>query len=84
MGKIGYKLTSFLLKVFSPEKTLWMPDGSVRALIALMLTFSICYGFLKLQTVESNTMENLIFLVLGYYFGKNKRGNGMLNTNAKR
>ena len=60
---------------FSPENPLWLPPGSIRGIIAISLTLSICYGFLKLQIVNSKTMENLIFLVLGYYFGKERKKN---------
>ena len=58
--------------LLNPNKSLWLPEGSVRALIALLLTGSICYGFVYLKIVEAKTMENILFLVLGYYFGTKK------------
>lgn len=49
------------------NKPLWLPVGSVRAIIALMTMGTLCYAFLKQAEVPDRLFE-LGLLVAGAYF----------------
>jgi len=46
---------------------LWMPKGTVRAMLALMVIGTVCYTFLK-QVEVPERLVDLGLLVLGAYF----------------
>lgn len=46
---------------------LWMPKGSVRAILALAVVGTVCYTFLK-QIEVPERLVDLGLLVLGAYF----------------
>ena len=51
---------------------LWLPDGSIRAIIALILTILIAY-LAVVGLLESDKILTLLSVVVGFYFGT-KRG----------
>jgi len=51
--------------VFNAEQPLWLPAGSVRAVIALFVTV-VGFGYL---VASGGDVLPLITLVLGFYFG---------------
>jgi len=46
---------------------LWMPKGTIRAILALMVVGTVCYTFLKQVDVPERLID-LGLLVLGAYF----------------
>lgn len=49
------------------ENPWWLPSGSIRAALAVMVIGSLCYAFLKAIDVPDRLWE-LGLLVLGAYF----------------
>lgn len=56
------------------EDPLWMPQGSVRAIIALMIVATFCYLAVK-GVIPIDAFMNAVLLLLGFYFMQ-KRENG--------
>jgi len=52
----------------SEERPLWMPKGSVRGLIALMLVSTVLASAFMAVTIEQWVVE-LIIMVVAFYFG---------------
>ena len=50
------------------DKPLWMPTGSVRAIIALMAITTLVIGALKVIEIPQ-PMWDLGLLIAGFYFG---------------
>jgi hypothetical protein len=66
-------------KMLDPEKPLFMPNGSVRDLIALIFAIGLCfisYKFMTTMEINTNVFNvfvNAVMLVLGYYFGNRSK-----------
>jgi hypothetical protein len=54
--------------VFNPKAPLWLPYGSVRALLALALVFVFCVGFMQ-GTIPSDAFVPVVVAVASFYFG---------------
>ena len=53
------------------DKPLWMPKGTIRAILALMVVGTVCYTFIVAFQKQLQVPERLIdlgLLVLGAYF----------------
>jgi hypothetical protein len=55
--------------VFDKSQPLWLPKGSVRAILALVVVVAYVARFLG-GTVEPVDFLPLVTLVIGYYFGQ--------------
>lgn len=53
------------MPLLQPDQPLYLPEGSVRALLALGLAGAFVYGYVELEVVA---------LVLGFYFGQKVSG----------
>ncbi len=54
--------------MLDPKMPLWLPEGSVRAILALFVTV-VGFGYL---VASGGDVLPLITLVLGFYFGTRK------------
>jgi hypothetical protein len=54
--------------MMNPKAPLWMPYGSVRAILALMLSVVFCIGFLQ-GTIPSDAFVPVVVAVASFYFG---------------
>lgn len=54
------------MKILNAENPLWMPKGSVRALLALMFTGATIYGWLT--GAEIKEILAVTAFILGFYF----------------
>jgi hypothetical protein len=51
------------------DQPLWMPPGSVRSLMALMVTATFCYVAIRSQIeIEAKDLVTIVILILGFYF----------------
>lgn len=53
--------------MFDPDKPLALPEGSVRAILALMLVAAFIF-------VENDNISDATLIVLGFYFGSRQKG----------
>jgi len=52
------------------DKPLWMPVGSVRAIIAIMTIASMCYmAVSQAEFVVPDWLISIISAIIGFYFG---------------
>jgi len=52
------------------SKPLWMPDGSVRALVFLMITLTVCIlAFEEKANVMKEALKLAFGIVIGFYYG---------------
>lgn len=78
MGEGGYSWLGgwkFKVRLFQPDQPLWLPKGSVRALLVLIVTSAILYLILRGVPVPDKLWDLDTFLV-GIYVG------GRLNFHA--
>ena len=55
------------------KEPLGLPEGSVRAVVLLMLVGTVCYDALfGSHAVDVKDFQSLVTLVIGYYFGTRK------------
>ena len=66
--------------MFNASEPLGLPEGSVRALIALAATAAVIYLFVTGQVVPDQLMT-VTTLVIGYYFGA--RVDGGIQSNPQ-
>jgi len=52
---------------------LFLPPGSIRAILALGVTFTVCYSYLTIGQIPTGLSE-LAFLAWGIYFGQRIKG----------
>lgn len=55
------------------EKPLWMPKGSVRAIIALMFSGSVAYLGVA-GKIQADRMVEIVMMILAFYFGAKAGG----------
>ncbi len=58
---------SVLSRLLDPTQPLWLPRGSVRALIALIIVVGYIW-------TKKEVDKDLVLLVLGFYFGSKLAG----------
>lgn len=60
---------------FNPEKPLWLPEGSVRALVAGGVIIAALYAGIWAQVPKENLtmISGWANLVIGFYFGQKVR-----------
>ena len=51
-----------------PKDPLWMPRGSVRALIAIIFSLTVAYLGIK-GHIQPDRMVDIIMVILAFYFG---------------
>jgi len=51
------------------ENPLGLPAGSVRSIIALTFVVAFVFGFLFWDKISGEQIENIILIVIGFYFG---------------
>ena len=56
------------------DKPLGLPEGTVRAIFALMFAATACYLAVA-QRVSADVFVPLVMAIVGYYFGQ-RQGNG--------
>jgi len=55
------------------KKPLWLPEGSIRAIVLLMFVGTICFDAVwGKQVVDVKDFISLVTLAMGYYFGTRK------------
>jgi len=54
--------------MFNPKAPLWLPYGSVRALLALMLVTVTCFGFVT-DRITGEAFMSVAAAVVAFYFG---------------
>jgi hypothetical protein len=54
--------------MFNPKAPLWLPYGSVRALLALMLVAVTCWGFAT-DRITGEAFMAVAASVVAFYFG---------------
>ena len=59
--------------MFDKTHPLWLPEGSVRSVIAFLVVGSLAAS--EFTGVSSEPLRNLAFVVVGFYFAK--RGTGV-------
>ena len=52
----------------NPKAPLWMPYGSVRAILALSLVFVTCFGFIT-DRITGEAFMSVAAAVVAFYFG---------------
>lgn len=58
------------MEIEKEDRPLWMPKGSVRALIALAAIGSMCYMGISNATFEMpEFMMTTVGIIIGFYFG---------------
>jgi hypothetical protein len=68
--------------MLDPKEPLWLPPGSVRAIIAILLTVAFVLVVLRSSIViEAKDLVTIVTLVVGFYFISQvaravRRGNG--------
>ena len=76
-----------MMNIFNGENPLWLPPGSVRAVVLVAICTTAIYlaitGFL-----DPTYFMNIVMIVFGYYFGKaekvDDKVNGLLEELRKR
>ena len=58
----------FKLRLFRLDQPLWLPKGSIRAIITLIIIFSGVFCYMKGIPV-SETMNYLMTTIMAFYFG---------------
>ena len=51
------------------NRPLWMPDGSVRALVFLMVTFTVCVLAFGKNGVMVEALKLAFGIIIGFYYG---------------
>jgi len=54
--------------MFNPKAPLWLPYGSVRAILALALSLVFCAGFLS-GGITADAFTPVVVAVAAFYFG---------------
>jgi len=54
--------------MLNPKAPLWLPYGSVRALLALMLVAVTCWGFIA-DRITGEAFMSVAAAVVAFYFG---------------
>jgi hypothetical protein len=55
--------------MFDPKQPLWLPEGSIRAVIALLLVAAFVWVVIRSNIViEAKDLNTIVILVLGFYF----------------
>jgi len=52
----------------SEDKPLYLPKGSVRAVIALAFTVTLCY-LAMVGKIDSQRLIEIVMAIIGFYFG---------------
>jgi uncharacterized membrane protein len=55
--------------MLDPKQPLWLPEGSVRAIIAILLVLAFVWVVIRSGIViEAKDLNTIVILVLGFYF----------------
>jgi len=64
------------------NQPLGLPEGTVRAIFALMFAATACYLAVA-QRVKAEVFVPLVMAIVGYYFGRRQTGNGASASTAE-
>jgi tryptophan-rich sensory protein len=57
------------MAILNPQEPLWLPPGSVRAIIAIILVAVFAVVAIRSAiTIEAKDLVTIVILVLGFYF----------------